>query len=259
MKKLRAGAITILAFCSVPLWAREVLHDTVIRGGTIYDGSGGAPYVGDIVVDADKITYSGPHKSFHARRVIEAAHEAVAPGFINMLSWANESLLVDGRAESDLFQGVTLEVMGEGDSMGPLTDAMAARNEAHQGDLKYPIQWRTLGQYLEGLEHKGISPNVASFVGAATVRDYVLGEGDVQPNAAQLLEMKSLVRQAMMEGAMGISSALIYAPGTFARTPELSALATEAGRCGGIYITHMRSEGADLLRAPPGRPLRFTI
>lgn len=252
MSRFDIGAITVLVILcigSAPLSGQQVLHDTVILGGTIYDGSGGAPYVGDIVIDGDKITYAGPHKPVNARRVIAAAHEAVSPGFINMLSWANESLLVDGRAESDIFQGVTLEVMGEGDSMGPLTDAMATQNQTHQGDLKYAVLWRTLGQYLETLERKGISPNVASFVGAATVRNYVLGERDVQPTSAQLLEMRSLVRQAMTEGAVGLSSALIYAPGTFAKTPELIALATEAGRCGGIYITHMRSEGADLLGA----------
>jgi N-acyl-D-amino-acid deacylase len=184
-----------------------------------------------------------------AKQVIDAHERAVAPGFINMLSQAQESLLVDGHAESDLVQGVTLEVMGEGDSMGPRTDAMIKRDESRQSDIKYPIAWHTLGEYLEGRERSGISPNIASFVGASTVRDVVLGEGDVQPTPAQLLAMQGLVRQAMREGALGVSSALIYAPATYAHTDELVALASEAGRCGGIYITHMRSEADRLLEA----------
>jgi N-acyl-D-amino-acid deacylase len=166
-----------------------------------------------------------------------------------MLSQAQESIFADGREESDLFQGVTLEVTGEGDSMGPLTDQMAARNERRESDIKYPINWRTLGQYLEGRERAGISLNLASFVGASTLRDYVLGEDDVQPSEAQLKAMQGLVRDAMQEGALGVSSALIYAPATFAKTPELVALATAAGQCGGMYITHMRSEGNQLLEA----------
>jgi N-acyl-D-amino-acid deacylase len=229
--------------------AAPAIHDVLIQGGAIYDGTGGAPYLGDVVIDGDKISYVGPHQTFTAKRVIDAGGKAVTPGFINMLSQAQESLLVDGRGESDLFQGVTLEVTGEGTSMGPLTDAMAARDEKRQGDVKYPITWRSLGDYLQALEKKGISLNVASMVGAATARDYVLGESDVQPTSQQLVQMKGLVRQAMLDGAVGVSSALIYDPGTFAKTPELEALATEAGLCGGIYITHMRSEGNDLLGA----------
>lgn len=224
-------------------------HDILIQGGTIYDGTGGKPYVGDVVVDGDKISYVGPHRAVDAKHVIDARGEAVSPGFINMLSQAQESLLVDGRAESDLFQGVTLEVTGEGTSMGPLSDAMAAQEQGREGDIKYPITWRSLGGYLETLVHKGISVNIASMVGAATVREYVLGEDDVQPTADQLRKMQALVQQAMLEGALGVSSALIYVPGTFAKTPELAALATEAGKCGGIYITHMRSEGDDILGA----------
>lgn len=231
------------------LSAAPTRHDVLIRGGTIYDGTGGAPYVGDVVIDGDRITYVGPPEAISAKRVIDARGKAVSPGFINMLSQAQESLLVDGRGESDLFQGVTLEVTGEGTSMGPLSDAMAAQQEAHEGDIRYPINWRTLGGYLETLVHKGISPNIASMVGAATVREYVLGEDDIQPTPAQLDQMRGLVRQAMLDGALGVSSALIYSPGTFAKTPELAALATEAGKCGGIYITHMRSEGDDILSA----------
>jgi N-acyl-D-amino-acid deacylase len=224
-------------------------HDVVIAGGTIYDGSGGAPYVGDVAIDRDRIVYVGPHRAMAAKKTIDASGQAVSPGFINMLSQAHETLLVDGRAMSDLYQGVTLEIMGEGDSMGPVTDAMAARNVGREDDIKYPIDWRTLGEYLQELEKKGVSPNIASFVGNGTVRDYVLGENDVQPTSQQLAQMRGLVRQAMQEGALGLSSALIYPTSTYAQTPELIALANEAGRCGGIYVTHMRSEGVKLLEA----------
>jgi N-acyl-D-amino-acid deacylase len=224
-------------------------YDVVIKGGQIYDGTGAPAYIGDVGIRGDRIAYIGKTRPLSATRTIDARGLAVAPGFINMLSQEQESLFVDGRSESDLFQGVTLEVMGEGDSMGPLTDAMATRNTAHEGDIKFPIDWRTLGQYLEGRERAGVSLNLASFVGATTVRDFVLGEGDVQPTEQQLQQMRGLVRQAMDEGALGVSSALIYAPATFAKIDELVALATEAGDCGGIYITHMRSEADRLLEA----------
>jgi N-acyl-D-amino-acid deacylase len=224
-------------------------YDVLIKGGEIYDGTGQPPYVGDVGIRGDRIAYVGKPLKMGAKKIVEAHGQAVSPGFINMLSHAEESVFVDGREESDLFQGVTLEVLGEGDSMGPLTDAMAMRNTAQQSDIKYPIDWRTLGQYLVGRERAGISLNVASFVGAATARDFVLGEDDVQPSEQQLQQMRVLVRQAMEEGALGVSSALIYAPATFAKTDELVALATESGRCGGIYITHMRSEGDRLLEA----------
>ena len=224
-------------------------HDVVIRGGMIYDGSGAKPYVGDVAIDGKKITYVGPPRPMRAERTIDATGKAVAPGFINMLSGAQESLLVDGRAESDLFQGVTLEVMGEGDSIAPLNDSMAKLAQSREGDIKYPVNWRSLDQYYHVLEQKGISVNVASVVGAATARANVLGERDVQPTPEQLREMRRVVRSAMQDGAVALGSALIYAPGTFAKTPELKALAAEAGRCGGIYITHMRSEGDDLLGA----------
>jgi len=226
--------------------AAAPVHDVVIRGGMIFDGTGDKPYIGDVVIDGDKITYVGPHKALNAKRVVDAQGKAISPGFINMLSQSEESLLVDGRGESDLVQGVTLEVTGEGESMGPLSDVMAARAQKEEGDIKYPITWRSLDGYLETVVHKGTSLNIASMVGAATVRENVLGEDDVQPTPAQLDKMRGLVRQAMLDGALGVSSALIYVPGTFAKTPELAALATEAGRCGGIYITHMRSEGSDI-------------
>jgi N-acyl-D-amino-acid deacylase len=224
-------------------------HDVVIRGGTIYDGSGATPYVGDVAIAGDRLAYVGPPRRMRARRFIDARGKAVSPGFINMLSQAQETLLFDGRGASDLYQGVTTEVTGEGTSMGPLTDEMALRDEARQGSLKYPVSWRTLGQYLDTLEARGISPNIASFVGAATVRDCVLGEREAQPNATELDRMCNLVREAMLEGAMGVSAALIYVPGAFASTTELQRLAAEAARHGGIYIAHMRSEGDHLLEA----------
>jgi N-acyl-D-amino-acid deacylase len=181
--------------------------------------------------------------------VIDATGKAVSPGFINMLSWADADLIADPRGMSDTYQGVTLEVMGEGDSMGPWTPEMKRLELKRQGDIKFPIRWTSLGQYLEWLARKGVTPNVASFVGATTVRVHELGEKDVQPSQAQLDRMRALVREAMKEGALGVGSALIYAPATYAKTPELVALAREAGRCGGMYISHIRDEGPKLLEA----------
>lgn len=224
-------------------------YDVLIRGGTIYDGSGGTPYRGDVAIRGDRVVAVGPALAGVAAREIDARGLAVAPGFINMLSWATESLLVDGRGQSDIRQGVTLEVMGEGWSMGPLNPVMKKLNLQRQGDLTYPITWTTLGQYLDTLERRGVSHNVASFVGATTVRINELGEGDVDPTPAQLARMRALVRAAMNEGAMGVGSALIYAPGSFAETDELVALTTEAARCGGMYVSHMRSEGDRLVEA----------
>ncbi len=218
-------------------------HDVVIRGGTVYDGSGGKPYLGEVAIDDDRIAYVGPPRGLRGRIEIDATGKAVAPGFINMLSWSNESLLHDGLGQSELRQGVTLQVMGEGWSMGPLNERMKELAVARQIDIHYPVDWTTLGEYLAKLEARGVAQNVASFVGATTAREYVLGERDVQPTAVELDAMRSLVRQAMEEGALGVGSSLIYAPASYAKTPELVALVTEAGRCGGMYITHMRSEG----------------
>ena len=245
----RALPLILSTGFAVSGWAAAPEFDLAIQGGRIFDGTGGPSYLGDVGIRGERIVYVGPPRPMRAKQVIDAHKQAVAPGFINMLSQAQESMIVDGREESDLFQGVTLEVMGEGDSMGPLTDPMAARNELRESDAKYPINWRTLGQYLQARERAGTSLNIASFVGATTVRDFVLGEGDVQPSPEQLQRMRALVRQAMEEGALGVSSALIYTPATFAKTGELAALAAEAGMCGGIYITHMRSEGDRLLEA----------
>jgi N-acyl-D-amino-acid deacylase len=226
----------------------KVQHDTVIRNGLIYDGSGKAPFHGDVAIDGDRITYVGPHAPGTGRSEIDAHGKAISPGFINMLAHPEESLLVDKRALSDITQGVTLEVMGE-DSMGPLTPLMKTDMKSHQGDLRYDIDWTTLGEYLEKLQGKGIAPNVAAFVGAGTVRINVLGEDDVQPTPAQLSQMRGLVRQAMEEGALGVTTALIYNPNTYAKTPELIALASESALCGGMYIAHMRSEGDRIAEA----------
>ena len=224
-------------------------YDVAIRGGTVYDGSGGAPIVADVLIRGDSIVGITPDAPGRARVEIDARGLAVAPGFINMLSWATEDLLVDGRSQGDIRQGVTLEVMGEGESMGPLNDSMKAEMLHNQGDLKYPVSWTTLGEYLALLERQGISTNVASFVGATTVRVHELGYEDRPPTPAELDRMRALVRQAMEEGAMGIGSSLIYAPAFYARTDELIALSREAGALGGMYISHMRSEGNRLLEA----------
>ena len=217
-------------------------YDIVIRGGTIYDGSGGTPHIGDVAIEGDRIAAIAPRIAGRGRTEVDARGKAVAPGFINMLAHPEESLLVDGRALSDLAQGVTLEVMGE-ISMGPLSPAMKREMTEQQGDIRYPVDWTTLGEYLDRLGRKEIAPNVASFVGAGTVRQVVLGSDDIQPNPAQLARMQTLVREAMEQGALGLTDALIYTPATFARTPELIALAKVSARCGGIYTVHMRSEG----------------
>lgn len=228
--------------------AQAPVYDVIIRGGTIYDGSGGAPFTGDVAIRGDRIAYVGPQAPGHGAEEFPARGKAVAPGFVNMLAHPEESLLVDGRALSDLRQGVTLEVLGE-DSMGPLTPEMKRLMVQRQGDIHYDVDWTTLGEYLTRLEKRGIAPNVASYVGAATVRTNVLGERDVQPTPAQLSQMRDLVHQAMEEGAVGVTTALIYAPNNYAKTPELIALAQESARCGGIYSVHMRSEGDRLLEA----------
>ncbi|HEX6309334.1 MAG TPA: D-aminoacylase [Longimicrobiales bacterium] len=224
-------------------------YDAIIRGGTIYDGGGGTPFTADIGVVGDSIAAIGDLAAATAPLVIDATGLAVAPGFINMLSWATESLIEDGRSQSDIRQGVTLEVFGEGSSMGPLNAEMKERERAEQGDIRYEIEWTTLGEYLEHLERKGVSTNVASFIGATTVRVHELGHADREPTAEELERMRALVRAAMEEGALGVGSSLIYAPAFYAKTPELIALAQEAGRYGGMYISHMRSEGNAVLEA----------
>jgi len=222
--------------------AQAPAYDLIIRGGTIYDGSGKPPVVGDVAIKDDRIVAVGKVVGT-AKTEVSAKGMAVAPGFINMLSWATESLIADPKSQSDIRQGVTLEVMGEGWSMGPMNATMKALETERQGDIKYPIEWTTLGDYLGWLEKRGVSTNVASFVGAATVRVHELGEGDVDPTPEQLARMRALVKQAMNDGAMGVGSSIIYAPGSYAETDELVALTSEAAKCGGMYISHMRSEG----------------
>lgn len=224
-------------------------HDVVIRGGTLYDGTGAAPIVGDVVIDGDRIAAIGSAGAGPAAIEIDAKGLAVAPGFINMLSWADESLIADGRGQSDVRQGVTLEVFGEGGSMGPLSDAMKQDIAKAQGDITYAVEWTTLGEFLEYLERRGVSPNVASFVGATTVRIHEIGRVDRAPTAVELGRMQALVRQAMEEGALGVGSALIYAPAFYAKTDELIALVQTAAPYGGMYISHIRSEGNRLLEA----------
>ena len=223
--------------------------DIIIRNGMIYDGNGNKPYKADIAINADTIAFIGDLSAAHSRQVIDAKGMAIAPGFINMLSWANESLIQDGRSQSDIKQGVTLEVMGEGESMGPLTPAMKKEMEQNQTAVKYKVSWTTLGEYLNFLQQKGVSCNVASFVGATTIRRYIVGEDNREPTPAELDSMRQLVKQAMQEGALGVGSSLIYPPAFFAKTNELVELCDEAARYGGSYISHMRSEGTQLFEA----------
>jgi N-acyl-D-amino-acid deacylase len=224
-------------------------YDVILRGGTVYDGRGGEPFVADVALRGEAIAAIGELSGARARTEVDARGLAVAPGFINMLSWATESLLVDGRSQSDIRQGVTLEVFGEGSSMGPLNPAMKRQLLEQQGDLKFEVPWTTLGEYLEHLEQRGVSPNVASFVGATTVRIHEVGHTNRAPTPEELERMRALVRQAMEEGALGVGSSLIYAPAAYAKTDELIALSKVAAEHGGMYITHLRSEGNRLLEA----------
>ncbi len=222
-------------------------YDILIRNGTLYDGSGSAPIPGDLAISGSFIAQVGSLGRVSARHTIEADGLAVSPGFINIMSWAPITLLIDGRSQSDIRQGVTLEVFGEGWSEGPLTEVMKAEVIAQQGDLRYAIPWNTLGEYLEHLERRGVSTNFGSFVGADTVRIYALGFENRAPDSKELDLMRGLVRQAMQEGALGLASALIYTPGTFASTEELIELSKVVSRYEGIYISHLRSEGSRLV------------
>jgi len=224
-------------------------YDTIIRNGMIYDGNGGASYKADVGINADTIAFIGDLSKETAKNEIDAKGMAVSPGFINMLSWSNTSLIEDGRSQSELREGITLEVMGEGESMGPLNAKMKEQLIKGQTDIKYNVEWNTLGQYLNWLEKKGISCNVTSFVGATTVREYVVGEDDRDPTPVQMDSMKLLVRQAMEEGAMGVGSSLIYPPAFFAKTNELIELCKEASKYNGMYISHIRNEGNKLFEA----------
>src|SRR2546428_1687716 len=221
------------------------MHDVVIRNGTVYDGEGGMPYAADVAIDGDRISAVMPLVGDRGRREVDAAGLAVTPGFINMLSWAIPSLIADGRAQSDIRQGVTLEIFGEGSSMGPLTDQMRQEHIERQTDIRYEVPWTTLREGLEHLVHLGVSVNVASFVGATTLRVHEVGYDDRAPTPAELERMRRLARDAAADGALGLGSALIYTPGTFASTDELVALCEAAG---GTYISHLRNEGDRLLQ-----------
>ena len=243
MKKIKSSIFFLVVLFYFSCTGNQQQYDTIIRNGMIYDGNGGEPFKGDIGIKNDTIAFIGDLSKAAAKNDIDAKGNAVAPGFINMLSWATETLIEDGRSQSDIKQGVTLEVMGEGWSMGPLNASIKEREQNSQGDIKYKIEWNTLGEYLNFLEKKGVSCNVASFIGATTVRDYVIGEDNRDPSPTELDSMKMLVRQAMEEGALGVGSSLIYPPAFFAKTEELIELCKEASKYGGSYISHMRSEG----------------
>jgi N-acyl-D-amino-acid deacylase len=223
--------------------------DLLIHNGVIYDGSGRDPVKGDVAVRGGRVIAVGKLTEYQAKQKLDAKGLAVAPGFINTLSWATESLIHDGRAMSDIKQGVTLEIFGEGTSMGPVNDLIRQEMLKTQTDIRYDISWSTLGEYLEFLTKKGVSPNVASFVGATTVREYVLGYENRAPTPEELARMQELVRQAMLEGALGVGSSLIYAPASYAKTDELIAITQAAGEFGGAYISHLRSEGDRFLEA----------
>ena len=224
-------------------------YSVLIRNATIYDGSGQPPTKGDLAINGQAIAAIGVLPNDHGKTELDAQGLAVAPGFINMLSWATESLIQDGRSQSDLRQGVTLEIFGEGSSMGPLNEAMKKETREQQGDIKYEIKWTTLAEYLDFLVKRGVSCNVASFIGATTVRVHEIGYADRPPTAAELKRMKELVGKAMEDGALGVGSALIYAPAFYAKTDELIELCKVAAQYNGMYISHIRSEGNRLLEA----------
>ncbi len=240
----------LLALCGL-LFACQTpqQYDMVLQNGLIYDGEGGEPYAGDIGILADTIAAIAAPNSLSGTTVIPLEGMATAPGFINMLSWANVSLLEDGRSQSDIRQGVTLEVMGEGRSMGPLNPKMKENMQKNQGDIKFEVPWTSLGEYLQHLENKGVSTNVASFVGNGTLRTHVIGFENRPATSDELEAMKDLTRTAMEEGAVGISSSLLYAPSMYASTEELVALSKVAAEYDGMYISHIRNEGDRLLES----------
>jgi N-acyl-D-amino-acid deacylase len=243
------GAATLILFGLLSACTPPPSYDLILRGGTLYDGSGGKPFIGDVAIDGDSITALGDLGNAVATTEIDVSGLAVAPGFVNMMSWANESLIEDGRSQSNIRQGVTLEIMGEGNSMGPLNDAMKDEMRSLQSDIRYDIEWTTLDEYLEFLVERGVSPNVASFIGAATPRQYVIGHEDREPTPEELEAMRAIVREAMEDGALGVASSLMYPPGLFAKTDELVALSEVAAEHGGMYVSHMRDEGAQMIEA----------
>ncbi len=253
MKRIAVIFTSTIAICvfaqNPPPSTSPVEFDVIIKGGTVYDGAGGEPQHVDLAIRNDRIAGIGDFKTTNAKVIVDATGLAVAPGFINMLSWSNESLIEDGRSQSEIRQGVTTEIMGEGESMGPVNDRIRAHMLRQQKDIHYEIKWNTLAEYLRYLEARGISCNVASFLGATTVREYAIGFEDKAPTPQQLDEMREIVRKEMEAGALGIGTSLIYPPAFYAKTDELIELCKVAAKYQGKYISHMRSEGNRLLEA----------
>jgi N-acyl-D-amino-acid deacylase len=251
VRLLAASAAAFLLYASTPgaEHPAPAPYDAIIRHGTVYDGTGAEGRRADVGVRGDRIATVGDLSGARAAVEVDATGKAVSPGFINMLSWAVESMLADGRSQGDIRQGVTTQIFGEGDSMGPLSPEMKARRLEAQADIKYAITWSTLAGYLQELERRGVSQNVASFIGAATVREYVVGLADRPATPAEIDQMRALVTAEMERGALGIGSSLIYAPGFYASTEELIALCKAAAPYGGRYISHLRSEGNRLVEA----------
>src|SRR5687768_13973808 len=249
---MRASLVALLGavlLAQTPAALQPRTYDLIVRGGTVYDGSGGPGRRTDVAIRDDRIVAVGDFSTAAAGTVIDAAGLAVAPGFINMLSWSTDSLLVDGRSQGEIRQGVTTQIMGEGSSMGPLTPEMKRRMTEGQGDLRYEVTWTTLAEYLATLEKKGVSQNVASFIGSGTLREHVVGLENRRFTPAEMDKARALVRDEMEKGALGIGSSLIYAPDTFSTTEELIELCRAAAPYGGRYISHIRSEGDRLLEA----------
>src|SRR5216117_2194313 len=242
--------LSVFPLILLPMFAQKPPDfDVIIKGGTVYDGTGAEPRHIDLAIRGDRIAGVGDFKNAKANTIIDAKGLAVAPGFINMLSWSNESLIQDGRSQSEIRQGATTEIMGEGESMGPVNDRVREHMLRTQADIKYDIKWNTLAEYLQYLEKRGISCNVASFLGATTLREYVIGFEDKAPTPEQLDQMRELVRKEMEAGALGIGTSLIYPPAFYASTDELIELCKVAAKYQGKYISHMRSEGNQLIEA----------
>ena len=246
---MRFLCATLLLVSAVPAAELPEKFDVVIKNGTVYDGTGSEGHKADVAIRGDRIVGVGDFQNSSATNVIDAHGLAVAPGFINMLSWSTESLIQDGRSQSEIRQGVTTEIMGEGESMGPVNDRVRQYMLKQQTDIKYDIPWNTLVEYLQYLQKRGVSCNIASFIGATTIRENVIGFADKQPTPQQMDEMRELVRKEMEAGALGIGSALIYPPAFYAKTEELIELCKVAAKYQGKYISHMRSEGNRLLEA----------
>ena len=250
-RRFLISPLTLAIFLTTTIFAqtKPQVFDILIKNGTVYDGTGKPGKRVDVGIRGDKIVAVGNLSKAKAQTIIDAKNLAVAPGFINMLSWSTESLIVDGRSLGELKQGVTTQIMGEGWSMGPLNDRLKKLTVDEQGDIKYSVEWTTLADYLKYLEQRGVSQNVGSFIGATTIRQYVLGDADVQPTPAQLEQMRELVRDEMQHGALGIGSSLIYAPAFYAKTEELIELCKVAAKYKGKYISHIRNEANKLPEA----------